>query len=171
MKLAFYKVDNSLEYGRHEFDTISDKPEEILEKLRKLPDEEWHLYDISSDSFKSRTLNLCEFVEDYNDEELDGGWWCVMIPEKRMVYAVFVDYGTMRELKRVYSTEEKAKAYIDKKCQEPDKLFESTIATNWKYKYLYEVRNKRTNLVHSYIGYAEIELDCEEDFMEKLRNF
>lgn len=68
MILAFYRVDNSLEYGRHSFDTVA--PDKILEKIKQLPEEEREIYSSPED-----------FAVAYNDELLDGGWWCVTIPD------------------------------------------------------------------------------------------
>ena len=79
MLLAFYKVNNALKYERHTFDYIYDKPEEILEKLRKLPEEEYKIYDLSTTSTSVMHYTLGDFVEDYNDEILDGGWWSIII--------------------------------------------------------------------------------------------
>ena len=73
MTLAFYKVDNSQGYERHTFDYIFDKPSEIKEMLYKLTDEELYMYDMNS-KYDARY-----FEDDYNDEILDGGWWCVVI--------------------------------------------------------------------------------------------
>jgi len=74
MTLAFYKVNNSQDFGRHEFDSIYDDRQAIIDKLGKLSDEELMCYDVSSFG------TLSEFACDYNDELLDGGWWCVVIP-------------------------------------------------------------------------------------------
>ena len=65
--LVFYKVDNSQNYERHTFDYIYDDGEKIRKMLGKLNDDELKCYNLSCD--------LWCFVEDYNDEELDGGWW------------------------------------------------------------------------------------------------
>ena len=65
--LVFYKVGNSQNYGRHTFDDIYDNAEEIGRLLGKLNDDELKCYNLSCD--------LPFFVEVYNDEELDGGWW------------------------------------------------------------------------------------------------
>lgn len=74
MLLAFYAVDNSQHYGRHEFDCIYDKPSEIKKMLSKLSDEELRIYDTGSEG-------LYDLAEDYNDEIIDGSqWWCVVIP-------------------------------------------------------------------------------------------
>lgn len=81
MTIAFYKVDNSLNYGRHEFDT--NRPETIIEKLQRLPEGEVKFYDADKYSWQSRTLSLVDFEEDYNDEELDGGWWCIIINDTK----------------------------------------------------------------------------------------
>lgn len=71
--LIFYAVDNSLGYDRHTFDSIDSK-EQILRKIRALPEEERHIYALTTDH-DARYANLDDFVEDYNDEILDGGWW------------------------------------------------------------------------------------------------
>ena len=65
--LIFYKVDNSKGYGRHTFDNIYDNERKIVEMLNELNDDEFKIYNLSTD--------MGFFVEDYNDEELDGGWW------------------------------------------------------------------------------------------------
>lgn len=75
MKLAFYKVDNSKRYMRNTFDYHYDNPKKILAMLDELDAEEWRLYDMSS------LASLYELTENYNDEELDGGWWCVVIQD------------------------------------------------------------------------------------------
>jgi len=74
--LAFYKVGNSLGYERHTFDRIDDN-KEILNMLNKLPDDELHIYDISHSGYGTPSLSIADLVEDYNNEELDGGWWVV----------------------------------------------------------------------------------------------
>jgi hypothetical protein len=73
MTLAFYKVDNSKNYERHTFDVFYDRPQVIKEMLSELSDEELHCYDM--DNNVDRSI----FEDDYNDEVLDGGWWCVVI--------------------------------------------------------------------------------------------
>ena len=82
MSIAFYTVDNHLNYGRHEFDAIWDNPDEICEKIAKLNDDELRVYDLST-AYQSPGPNVCDFMEDYNDELLDGGWWCVIIPNRK----------------------------------------------------------------------------------------
>ena len=77
MTIAFYKVNNSLGYGRHEFDT--NRPETIMEKLSLLPDDEVKFYDAESYGWNTKNPSLADFEEDYNDEELDGGWWCIVL--------------------------------------------------------------------------------------------
>ena len=80
MTIVFYKIDNSLNYDRHEFDALCDKPQEILDMLQQLPDEEVKFYDADQYSWQSKSPSLTDFEEDYNDEELDGGWWCIVLP-------------------------------------------------------------------------------------------
>ena len=74
--LAFYKVDNEKEYGRYSFDTMDS--EEILKALNELPDEQVRFYELCV-GYSNKMLSLSDFVEDYNDEELDGGWWSILI--------------------------------------------------------------------------------------------
>jgi len=73
MVLAFYKVNNSLGYERHTFDDMYDNPKGIKEMLSKLKDGELKMYNLGD----AREASF--FQEDYNDEEMDGGWWCVLI--------------------------------------------------------------------------------------------
>ena len=71
MTLAFYKVGNSKNYERHTFDMWCDRPHVIKEMLYELNDDELRMYDMEYD--------VDSFKEDYNDEVLDSGWWCVVI--------------------------------------------------------------------------------------------
>jgi len=83
MTIAFYKVDNSLNYERHEFDQFCDQPQEVLDMLQRLPEDEVKFYDADKYSWQSETPSLADFENDYNDEELDGGWWCIVIQEPK----------------------------------------------------------------------------------------
>lgn len=82
MTIAFYKVDNSLNYGRHEFDQFCDQPQEVLDMLQRLPDEEVKFYNADQYSFQSKVPTLADFETDYNDGEIDGGWWCIIIDDQ-----------------------------------------------------------------------------------------
>ena len=83
MTIAFYKVDNSLNYGRHEFDQFCDRPQEVLDMLQRLPEDEVRFYDAGKYSWQSKEPTLADFENDYNDEELDGGWWCIIINDAK----------------------------------------------------------------------------------------
>ena len=79
MIIAFYKVENSLGLERHSFDNEEDG-KKILETLAQLPDGECKVYDMSVYGYGNLPCpNAVDFKEDYNNEELDGGWWCVVI--------------------------------------------------------------------------------------------
>lgn len=80
MTLAFYKVENSKNFERHTFDNIYDKREEILRMLNQLKEDEWRAYDMNRREWNG-SPNALDFEEDYNDEFLDGGWWCIAIPD------------------------------------------------------------------------------------------
>lgn len=79
MILAFYKVSNSKEYERHTFD--DKRPETIIDMLNELGDEEYRMYDTNAYGYGSvqPCPNLADFEDDYNNEDLDGGWWCIVI--------------------------------------------------------------------------------------------
>lgn len=83
MTIAFYKVDNSLNYERHEFDQFCDRPQEVLDMLQRLPEDEVRFYDAGKYSWQSKEPTLADFENDYNDEELDGGWWCIIINDAK----------------------------------------------------------------------------------------
>lgn len=76
--LAFYKVGNSLGYGRHQFDGFPGgeyhTDEEMDAMLRKLPDDEVKFYNLDDPrDFDGDFMG--GFIDDFNDEEFDGGWW------------------------------------------------------------------------------------------------
>ena len=86
MIIAFYKVGNSQKYERHTFDDISDKPEEIMAKLKRLKSDEVRMYSTEAYGYgQTRPYpNMADFEDDYNDEIIDGsGWWCIVIREKK----------------------------------------------------------------------------------------
>ncbi len=81
MKLAFYKVDNSLDYERHTFDYAKNN-QEILDMLHQLPEDEYRIYDFDDPDRKRGVIDSIDFQEDYNNEIYDGGWWCVVLKDK-----------------------------------------------------------------------------------------
>ena len=81
MILAFYRVDNNLGYGRHTFDDMSN--DEIIEKLSKLDECDLRIYKADCYGYGAVPApNLADFEYDFNNEELDGGWWCIVINNK-----------------------------------------------------------------------------------------
>lgn len=74
--IAFFPVDNSLEYCGSDFNGLPEK--EIINKLRDLKrsGEQVRFYNLSNNDYSSSFLNIANLVEDYNAEELDGGWFC-----------------------------------------------------------------------------------------------
>ena len=90
MFLFFYPVDNAREFGRHFFDGM--KPEEAAKILLDLKDEGECVpyYYMGNDYPNGRFLNMQDFVENYNDQDVDGeGFWSVIID---------IPYKKMREL-------------------------------------------------------------------------
>jgi len=97
MKLAFYKVDNSLGFDRHSFDDMSAEQIEL------------HLQPLLNDDNEAAIVNLDDdesieyFTEEYNDEVYDLGWWCVTIPdyqteeEKQAETAIRDEYNRISE--------------------------------------------------------------------------
>lgn len=78
MKLGFYKVGNSQGYGRHTFDNMYDKPEEIERMLQPLLNDDDEAAIINLDDCESVEL----FAEEHNDDVYNG-YWCVVIREKK----------------------------------------------------------------------------------------
>lgn len=77
MLLAFFPVENDKNWERHTFDAMDD-----TEALKTLVTSEWvRFYDMSQSGTQTRfALGYGDFMEDYNDEELDGGFWVVVLP-------------------------------------------------------------------------------------------
>lgn len=71
MTLAFYKVDNSKGYDYLTF--VGKEKEEVKEMLSQLGDEELSMYDMNNEYDRKY------FQYDYNEDKLDGGWWCVVL--------------------------------------------------------------------------------------------
>lgn len=75
--LVFYPVENVLGWERHDFDCMDD--ETAFKVLWEHGDKVYaRFYDMtqrkSGDFYYMGTPD--DFETDYNDEELDGGWWC-----------------------------------------------------------------------------------------------
>ena len=117
MTIAFYKVNNSLNYGRHEFDQFYDQPQEVLDMLQRLPDDEVKFYNADQYSWQSIEPTLADFETDYNDEELDGGWWCIVIqePKEQKVYLIVQDKPFGKVFARVFGSQEKAEKAMNER--------------------------------------------------------
>ena len=80
MVLAFYSVDGN--YGRDSFDGYNtNAKEDCIEIVKKLSEGTYvRYYDMGTDSQSTMaSLNRNEFVNDYNDEMMDGGYWCICL--------------------------------------------------------------------------------------------
>ena len=80
MVLAFYSVDGN--YGRYSFDGYNtNAKEDCIEIVKKLSEGSYvRYYDMGTDSQSTMaSFNRNEFVNDYNDEMLDGGYWCICL--------------------------------------------------------------------------------------------
>lgn len=77
--LAFYAVNNELGWGRDEFPCLDD--ERIFKKMWGNRNElKARFYAIDVNPYSDPTgmygiYNAYNFMTDYNDELLDGGWW------------------------------------------------------------------------------------------------
>lgn len=93
--LVFYPVTNELGFERHTFDLMTD--EEAWKELQKL--EGARVYDMTRSDRNGQMLDMGDFVEDYNDEELDGGWWSIILTlpeeqdEERELIGYQIDFG------------------------------------------------------------------------------
>ena len=80
MVLAFYSVDGN--YGRDSFDGYNtNAKEDCIEIVKKLREGSYvRYYDMGTDNQSTMaSFNRNEFVNDYNDEMLDGGYWCISL--------------------------------------------------------------------------------------------
>lgn len=68
---VFYPVDNNMGYDRHTFDNILDD-KIVAEMLCEV--EGIKAYNLESTN-RSKEEGLFDLEDDYNDEELDGGYW------------------------------------------------------------------------------------------------
>lgn len=76
--IAFFSVDNELEIGRGEINALGDD-KEIVELIKKLQDSNEYvkIYNLSETGFNTLLPSISDLVDDYNDEELDGGMWSI----------------------------------------------------------------------------------------------
>ena len=129
--LVFYPVGNELNYGRHAFDLMTD--EEAWKELQKL--EGAGVYDMTRSDRRGRMLDMCDFIEDYNDEELDGGWWSIILTlpdeqeEQRKLIGYQIDFGEEPRPKglfsfQVFRTKEAATEFLEEKKLEGFHLVE-----------------------------------------------
>lgn len=68
---VFYPVGNKQGYDRHYFDNFTDD-KIVADMLREV--EGVKAYNLESTN-RSKEVGLFDLEEDYNDEELDGGYW------------------------------------------------------------------------------------------------
>lgn len=72
---VFYPVNNNKGYDRHTFDNYTDD-KIIAEMLREVDNLKVYNLDCTN---RSKEVCLYDLVEDYNDEELDGGYWMIVL--------------------------------------------------------------------------------------------
>lgn len=72
---VFYPVNNNKGYERHTFDNYTDD-KIIAEMLREVDNLKVYNLDCTN---RSKEVCLYDLVEDYNDEELDGGYWMIIL--------------------------------------------------------------------------------------------
>ena len=72
---VFYPVNNNKGYGRHTFDNYTDD-KIVAEMLREV--DNLKVYNLDSTN-RAKEVCLYDLVEDYNDEELDGGYWMMVL--------------------------------------------------------------------------------------------
>lgn len=72
---VFYPVNNNKGYDRHTFDNYTDD-KIIAEMLREVDNLKVYNLDCAN---RSKEVCLYDLVDDYNDEELDGGYWMIVL--------------------------------------------------------------------------------------------
>lgn len=71
----FYPVDNNKGYDRHSFDLYTD--DKIISQMLSEV-EGVKAYNLESRN-RSKEVGLFDLEEDYNNEELDGGYWMKIV--------------------------------------------------------------------------------------------
>lgn len=93
MTLFFFPVSNPQGLTRHSFDNVDfDNAAERKQTLDTLTSMQGvRSYDITKNTYQSRTPCLCDFVEDFNNEEFDQqGFWVVAVPITEEDYLAYV---------------------------------------------------------------------------------
>ena len=93
MILFFFPVNNQQGLPRHSFDNVDFTNEEernkALDTLTKMDGS--CSYDITQNTYQSRTPCLCDFVDDFNNEEFDQqSFWVVALPISEEEYLDYV---------------------------------------------------------------------------------
>lgn len=83
MTLFFFPVDNPQGLTNHSFDNVDFTNEEernkVLDTLSRMDGS--RSYDTTQNTYQSRTPCLCDFVDDFNNEEFDQQpFWVVVLP-------------------------------------------------------------------------------------------
>ena len=83
MILFFFPVDNPQGLTSHSFDNVDFTNEEernkVLDTLARMDGS--RSYDTTQNTYQSRTPCLCDFVDDFNNEEFDQKpFWVVALP-------------------------------------------------------------------------------------------
>ena len=93
MILFFFPVDNPQGLTSHSFDNVDFTNEEernkVLDTLSRMDGS--RSYDTTQNTYQSRTHCLCDFVDDFNNEEFDQQpFWVVALPISEEEY---LDYA------------------------------------------------------------------------------
>ena len=94
MILFFFPVDNPQGLTRHSFDNVDFTNEEernnALDTLARMDGS--RSYDTTQNTYQSRTPCLCDFVDDFNNEEFDQQpFWVVALPISEEEYLDYVN--------------------------------------------------------------------------------
>ena len=94
MTLFFFPVDNPQGLTSHSFDNVDFANEEernkVLDTLSRMDGS--RSYDITQNTYQSRTPCLCDFVDDFNNEEFDQQpFWVVALPISEEEYLDYVN--------------------------------------------------------------------------------
>jgi hypothetical protein len=164
MYLIFYKVDNEKEYDQHTFDNVDG--DKALEMLEKLPANEYKAYEITT-GIAVTNITLADFVKDYNNEELDGGWWSTIIDKK-----VKENFNIPRQLSeakvKILNKEFKVNEHFSITRDDYESFPCAMIAFNWSDEEMEKLAKQIEKELAPYDEeYAE---GCEEDFWATMEN-
>lgn len=125
MFIFLVPVDNNQNISRDTYDNLMKNSEGYMTTfLNMLFDcDGMQFFDTSTTSRSSRYENLADFVERYNDEDFDGGWWSFLvdISENELINFIEDRMNQHSHLREVFEKQVNANKVAKKKKEEEER--------------------------------------------------